>query len=361
MRILFVGKAHLPLIGGVQLTTHYLARELGRRGHEVAVLGLRRPQDPGCDHDERFGYLTERSPVPERRVGALLERFRPDTVMVSGNEYGRPHVAHALLKQTRSLPTALYVHDLESTELANDPEVRVDGVAAVSRFVAQRVSRPPAPVLLPPIVDRRLYDVPSNRRTVLFVNPRRSKGLEVALGLARSRPDIPFDFVRSWPLSSNALGALRTTVRGLPNVSLRGPVQSPAALYGTARVALVPSREPEGWGRVAAEAQASGIPVLASAVGGLRETVGGGGIVVDSPADLRPWLDALSQIWDDELAYAGYAALARRNAKRSELTPEYVGDAFEALASRLSASGPSRRNALGSHPPASWPTVIHHA
>ena len=335
MRILFVGKAHLPLIGGVQLTTHYLARELGRRGHEVAVLGLRRPQDPGCDRDERFGYLTERSPVPERRVGDLLERFRPDTVVVSGNEYGRPHVADALLTRTRSLPTTLYVHDLESTELANNRELHVDAVAAVSQFVAQRVSRPPAPVLLPPIVDRRLYDIPSKRRTVLFVNPRRSKGLEIALGLARSRPDIPFDFVRSWPLSASALEALRTTLSELPNVSLRGPVHSPAALYGTARVALVPSLEPEGWGRVAAEAQASGIPVLASAVGGLRETVGSGGIVVDSPTDLGPWLDALSRIWDDESGYARYSALARRNAERPELTPEFVGDAFEALTLRL--------------------------
>jgi glycogen synthase len=46
------------------------------------------------------------------------------------------------------------------------------------------------------------------------------------------------------------------------------------ALYAAADLCVVPSRELEGFGYVVLEAYASGTPVLASAVGGLRDVVG---------------------------------------------------------------------------------------
>ncbi len=65
-----------------------------------------------------------------------------------------------------------------------------------------------------------------------------------------------------------------------------------ADVYRAGDLVLVPSRS-ESFGLVAAEAQASGVPVVAAAVGGLRTVVGegSGGILVDG------WDPTL---WSDE-------------------------------------------------------------
>jgi len=46
------------------------------------------------------------------------------------------------------------------------------------------------------------------------------------------------------------------------------------AAYGRSRLLLAPSRWVESWGRVASEAQISGLPVIATKSGGLPEAVG---------------------------------------------------------------------------------------
>lgn len=49
--------------------------------------------------------------------------------------------------------------------------------------------------------------------------------------------------------------------------------RDPGAIYPALDLAAVPSIAPESFGRVSAEAQACGVPVLCSDVGGLRETL----------------------------------------------------------------------------------------
>ncbi len=60
---------------------------------------------------------------------------------------------------------------------------------------------------------------------------------------------------------------------------LVGRTMDTRSVYAATRVLLVPSQwKAETWGRVASEAQFSGIPVLASDVGGSPEAVAPGGV-----------------------------------------------------------------------------------
>src|SRR6185369_3007481 len=86
------------------------------------------------------------------------------------------------------------------------------------------------------------------------------------------------------------------------------------AAYSLAAVVVAPSIVPEGFGRVPVEAQAMGRPVIASDLGGFRETVMDGvtGLLVP-PGDadkLAAALDAALKLSLDELDYLASEALA---------------------------------------------------
>ena len=93
-------------------------------------------------------------------------------------------------------------------------------------------------------------------------------------------------------------------------------------VYARARLLLVPSQWEEAWGRVVSEAQASGIPAIASDIGGLPESVGPGGILVSPDAPLERWLAALSALWDDAAAWERYADAAAAHFAALDLSPE---------------------------------------
>jgi D-inositol-3-phosphate glycosyltransferase len=93
-----------------------------------------------------------------------------------------------------------------------------------------------------------------------------------------------------------------------------------AGLFRGARLVLVPSHS-ETYGLVALEAAASGVPVVASAAGGLREAVVNGvtGLVLDS-RDPRLWADAMAQILTDPALARELSLAAREHALRLDWT-----------------------------------------
>jgi glycosyltransferase involved in cell wall biosynthesis len=106
-------------------------------------------------------------------------------------------------------------------------------------------------------------------------------------------------------------------------------------VYRHAKVVLVPSRWAEAWGRVVSEAQVSAIPALASGIGGLPESVGEGGILVDPHAALDEWERGLARLWDDEAEYARLAELARQHSRRPDFRPEVLASRLGTTLSEL--------------------------
>jgi glycosyltransferase involved in cell wall biosynthesis len=191
---------------------------------------------------------------------------------------------------------------------------------ATSRDLARRFAEEFGLVaqVIPPLVRRDRYEVEPRRENVTFVCPLPEKGLDIALGLAARRPDIPFVFVESWGLHAVRRLGLNRSLRATPSVTCRRPTADMRTVYRDARVVLVPSRLPEAWGRVVSEAQVSGIPALASDCGGLPESVGRGGILVDPDAGLEEWERALARMWDDETEYQRLVERAKEHSRRPD-------------------------------------------
>jgi glycosyltransferase involved in cell wall biosynthesis len=178
--------------------------------------------------------------------------------------------------------------------------------------------------MIPPLILPEKYCVHSTREHVLFVNPVERKGMEIALRLAEERPDIPFDFVECW--EQDSLVRYSERVRRAKNISWHKAQLDIRNFYGRAKLLLMPSQWEEAWGRCATEAQLNGIPVLASRIGGLSESVGPGGILVEPTAPIDCWLAALSRMWDDKQQYEALVQEALKYSQRPQIQPDLIVD-----------------------------------
>jgi glycosyltransferase involved in cell wall biosynthesis len=354
MRVLFATNHAYPpdRVGGSELSTHDLCLTLQERGIQVGVMSASRPRvflasrrrlarllraKSDFARDDRFGYPVFRCKQPVEAVRAVIDAFGPSVTVLQA---GRPL---ALLDRFAALdePCAVYLRDAFFDDLGGAVvERRGVRYVATSHDLALRFAAAFGihPLRIPPLVRPDRYRVESSGTHVTFVCPFPGKGLNVALGLAARRRDIPFLFLESWPVHRRDRVILHARKARTPNISYRRPTDDMRTVYRDTKLLLVPSRWPEAWGRVVSEAQLSGIPVLASLTGGLPEAVGPGGVLIDPAADLDHWERALAQIWDDSFEYERLAELARRHAGRPEFQPEAIIEQLLAVLGELAAA-----------------------
>jgi glycosyltransferase involved in cell wall biosynthesis len=276
--------------------------------------------------------------VPENSTGRLLRDFRPDVVVASS--IGR--VAWRRIRTqlaAHRIPSVLYIREESALGHLTISDAPPDLLLTNAHTYAERTAVLGHPALVvPSVVTVDRYLVESTRERVLFVNPVPSYGLEAALALAAARPDVAFAFVEWWKLDDDARAEMDRRLAALPNVVLRPATPDPGRVYADARVLLAPFLL-DGRPRVVLEAQANGIPVLASDLPALRETVGPGGRFVAADAPAAAWADALGDIIDDPERYRQACEAARAHAQREEVDPDAIVTRFErALAELVSGA-----------------------
>ena len=189
--------------------------------------------------------------------------------------------------------------------------------APVTAQAATRYYGRPAPFIVEP-VDHRCYELAERTGDrVTFVNPTWPKGVALVCEIAKRLPHVPFLVVRgwSWVARAHELAVCRETLASLPNVQVVGPLADMREAYRRTKLVLMPSRWLEAWGRVVCEAQASGIPAIASSRGSLPLNVGDGGIILDY-GDPQLWAQVIDQLYHDPQLYEQLSDKARRNIER---------------------------------------------
>jgi glycosyltransferase involved in cell wall biosynthesis len=223
------------------------------------------------------------------------------------------------------LPTAVYLRDVEFHQLDGDLATIKDAIfIANSQFTANRYAEAfgISASIVPPMFQREQYATARTGRQqyVTYINPHPLKGLDLALELTSQFPTTEFLFVESWGIASpEDRKQLRDRIVSRLNVTLVPPTQNMRSIYAKTDILLMPSRWEEAWGRVVSEAQFSGIPVIASKVGGLPESVGPGGILIDPSEPLDTWCRALDQLIKDDSFYANLSQAALRYSARPEI------------------------------------------
>jgi glycosyltransferase involved in cell wall biosynthesis len=345
MKILFV-TAHffLPqLYAGLQRSADMLARRLMERGHQISflcclsskgVLGTRariirkllgRPAG-----DNILGYTVYRSFLPWEHLPWTLNKVKPDVIVVLALQPAR--MALAARRAKMNIPIVMMLQDVEFSNHGG-PFEDLGSVSCVanSHFTARRYRETYGvnPVVINPMIDVSAYMTISAKENVTFVNPDPRKGLDIALAVTSRCPDIPFVFLESWPLTHAERSDLEKLPKKFPNLTIRSSVGDMREIYSRCKILLAPSRWEEAYGRVATEAQCSGIPVIASNRGGLPEAVGEGGILLDPDGPVDNWIAAVRSLWDDGPYYNGLARAALSHAARPALDLNYQTDTWE--------------------------------
>lgn len=343
MRIIFATTHnHLPQgVGGSESSTHELCAALVELNQTPAVMAKVHSGDwlgkwnrikskimhlGSFPVDHAMGYPVYRGLKPMDGVSEVVTRFKPDIAVIQA---GIPiPMACAFLKA--GVPTVVYVHDVEFQEMGEDPRQLIGaGYLANSEFTARKFKEVfglHASVMYYAF-DREKYYVDKPSGKVVFINPHPRKGVEIAFTLAESYPDIPFLFVETWPLTKTELVCLQSRAQRAGNIEWRQATQNPRNIYREASILLAPSQWEEAWGRIATEAQISGIPVLASNRGGLPESVGPGGVLLPHD-DIEAWKRTLREVWDEPTIRQELSKKALHYASRSEIQPKVAAKRF---------------------------------
>lgn len=312
---------------GANISLEALCRRLAARNFEPVMLCGLKPGAAASEEEPtaQTPWRILRADRPERALGDAIARFAPFATVLRGA------TAAAVARNPAAFAQRLHVHFESGFVQRSYPSRRQAPdyrYAACSPFLARLAETYfAAPVAtIPPIVEPDAYRVarPQSGAAVLFVNPVAVKGVHIAAAVAARLPRRRFLFARSWPDTA----AHPHVEVALPNVEWLPPARDMRPIYAQARLVLVPSVWEEGYGRVVGEAQISGIPAVASDRGGLRETVGPGGIVLPLTAPLEAWCEAVDSLFADEAKYAAFAQRARAHAARPDLAPDAIVERF---------------------------------
>ena len=184
-------------------------------------------------------------------------------------------------------PRSLHQRLLRASSLGVGP------IVANSKFTAEQFSdsRTPVHVIANPVAKPEATGgggpimqaaIPANRHVVAVIaHLDHSKGHDLMLEALALWPEAerPFLVIAGRHLygqSGDYLAWLRqrVSVLGLADdVTFAGNVDDISMVYDAADVVVHPCRHPEGFGRVIVEAQLAGVPVVATALGGVRELI----------------------------------------------------------------------------------------
>jgi len=285
----------------------------------------------------------------------VFERFRPQVLLT----YGGHPVSLELMRRAhaRGIAVVFHLHNFGY----NDRRA-FDHVSAIifpseysRRFHQRRLGLDGVAIPYRIRLDRVIAGNPAPTYVTL-INPQLDKGLTVfariALELNERRPEIPLLGVAGRG-TAEALAMLPVELSGLANLNRMANTPDPRDFYRVSRAVLMPSLWRESLGRVAVEAMANGIPVLASNRGALPETLGDAGFLFTLPErctpasaavptarEVGPWVATIERLWDDADFEARHRALSRAEARRWDW--ERVGDQYQQF-----FEGTARR--LGNH------------
>lgn len=256
---------------------HDILTDMIRRGHHAQVIC----GQPGA---QSIDEVTLHS----KHTDKIFELYKWADVIITHLDFTPIAINFAKLSKK---PVVHLIH--------NDRQAPVNGLTkknaalcvANSQWIHDTLRHDLNKIIVYPPIRARKYCVESTRETITLINLSIAKGADVFYELARRNPTKQFLGVVG--------GYGKQVILNLPNVEIVPHTHDIQSIYARSKIVLMPSTY-ESWGRVAMEAGASGIPILARPTPGLKESLGNAGIFCESVDDFNKSLNAL---WHDKVDY----------------------------------------------------------
>lgn len=329
-------------VSGADLANYEFATRLARKDVRVFVHGIMPPGDSKRIQSREYNTGgVDVALVKSDFLKALRARIaevKPDVVLTTCPEpnCGTDDITRMVEAiSSFDIPVVLYVHDLESTlPLFRNARGQLAAVVTNSHFMAKRIGaiwNIPCEVVYPVPDLQPIIEEGDPGRFVTFFNPSPHKGLGVAHTLVMRRfPNRPFLFVEGF-IDPEQHGIFLSRSGNLVHARRSPDV---ATIYSMSRLVIIPSQWEEPFGRVALEAMLSDVPVIASRTGGLPESVGDGGILIDDFANVDEWADAINLL-DDPKEHRRLIAAGSRHVKM--FSPDDEADKLLEIIKRVSS------------------------
>jgi spore coat protein SA len=360
----------VPGDGSVEICIWSIAKQLARR-HIVTILSRRTALLPDSAELEQVRIIRLASGTPSRYQASVLTFLKEESFDVIQVD-NRPLLMAAIKRRHPETPVLLFLHSLTFVPA----EARIarslthaNGIAVNSRSLQGRLARRfPGLGRKLSVVSlgadltrfmpaeaperqrlRRMYRLPPVF-TVLFVGrviPR--KGVPVLIrAMQHLNRRLPAHLIiagQGKPSYTRKLkqlaGRLGVSVSFLGNVAH----EHIHGLYQAADCFVCPSQRHESFGLVNVEAMASGLPVIASSNGGIREIIDSGhnGYLVDRYREALPFARILLRIGRNPELAAKIGTQGRRDALRTfewHHTAVHLEELYRSLLAQQQRSAP---------------------
>lgn len=330
-------------VGGLESVVRALASAQQASGHAVAVAAIvdrEGPEHPWVTAARVEGVEVYPCPVPPRAyhreraaVARLCENLGPDVVHTHGY---RPDVLAGGVARRLGHATVTTVHGFTGGGVRNRLyewlQVRAfrrfDAVVAVSRPLRQQLAAAGVPNELLRMIPNAYRESlpPADRlaaRSALGVPPdgyrlgwvgrlSREKGADVLIDALASTRDIPVDLsILGAGREAEALAARARAAGVGDRIRWHGTVPAAGRLFSAFDCFVLSSRT-EGTPIVLFEAMATGVPIIATAVGGVPDIVSNAEALLVAPSDPAALAGAIRAVYADPGGAAARAQGARR-------------------------------------------------
>lgn len=323
MKIMYVCGMYVPSHGGAEISMYSLLKKLQEKfGWEIlTITDERYEKTKNLEEFNKIQIHTTSHDNREKKIEKKILEFKPDVIITQlmwsdvALKLANKHLVPSIMRVCK---VPLELNLAKGSDYF--PTTIISTSKSVKEYVTKRWNRESK--IIKPLVEIENYIIkkenfdPSQNSFIFMFNPLQRKGGLIFKEIAKKLPSEKFGTVLGWSSlkedrSSNKFSSEyikriteseRSTFDGIlpeyasfddcDNIKVLPSEDDPRVFYEQMKILLIPSQWEEAFGRVATEAMVNGIPVIASNVAGLKDSVGNGGILVEKD-NVNKWVEEI--------------------------------------------------------------------
>jgi glycosyltransferase involved in cell wall biosynthesis len=330
MKVMYVCGMYVPSHGGAEISMYSLLKKLQEnfKWDIIAITDQRYKKTKELKEFNKIRLHTIPHDNREKEIEKMILEFNPDVIMTQlmwSDVALRLANKHSIPSIMRVCKVPIELNLSKSSEYA--PTAIISTSNSVKKYVSRHWNRQSN--IIKPLVETENYIIhkqdfdPSKNNLIFMFNPLQRKGGLIFNEIAKKLPFEKFSTVLGWSSLKEKKGSNNFSSKyieritesegsafdgSLPdyvcfdyckNIKIFPSEDDPRILYKQMKILLIPSQWEEAFGRVAIEAMVNGIPVIASDIAGLKESVGKGGILLKKD-DIDSWVNEIKKLQNKE-------------------------------------------------------------